>query len=94
MPNQYWYARNDHPLDESRGQESLDCDAAIDVGMFEAALLELLYEIGRLAGHLFYYAVLDPGKILFLGAQHYYRLLAKNPGTVPDHEFVGLASHD
>ena len=85
---------DDEAVDEARGEEALDGDAAVDVGVFESAGAELADNFGGCAGHLVDDPVFDPGEILRLGAEDHDGLFAIEPLAVAHDELVGSAAED
>ena len=85
------HARDNHPVDESGSQESLDGDAAIDISVLAAAGAEPRDDVDGQAGHLLDHA-LDGGEIeRAAAAQHDHGLLAVGPLAEGLHDFVGVA---
>src|SRR6266513_5833572 len=93
--DQHWHARDHQSVDASGGEESLNGDAAVYIGMFEAAGFELLYDFARFARHLLDHSAFDRGEIERATAQYNYSLLSVKPLTECQYNFDGPATdHD
>lgn len=88
--DQYRHACDDHSVDASRGQESLDGDAAVYISMFETTRFELRRNLGRFARHLLDHSTFDRREIQRTAAQHHHRLLAVRLFAECQHNFKGL----
>src|SRR5262249_22030612 len=96
--DQHRYARDYQSVDQSRRQEPLNREAAVYVGVLEAACFEPRYNFARLTLHLFDYSVVGRRKVEPPAAQHDHRLLAVEcqvsefqhdiEGPAADHHYI------
>ena len=61
VANEHGNPRDDEPLDEARGQEPLDGDAAVNIKVLGAASGESRKDVRRRPGHLLHDATDDGG---------------------------------
>ncbi|HKW88384.1 MAG TPA: hypothetical protein VJN21_06480 [Candidatus Acidoferrales bacterium] len=90
--DQYGHARDCHPVDATGGEEALNRDAAVYVGVFEAAGFELLYDFRRFPRQLLDYAAFDGRKVERTATEYDDGLLSVRAVAECEHDFEGLAA--
>lgn len=93
ISDEHRHASNDQTLNESRAQELLNRDAAVDVEMLCAACLELRNDLGGRASHLFNNAAGGRGQINRVTTQDDNALVTVGPRVKSQNLFERLSTH-